>query len=57
LKYSAPLFDGALGGEAIRAPIFSSVVLGSDHLFDHQQETLEMIHPYFSVMHFPVGKR
>jgi len=52
LKYSAPLFGGALGGEAIRAPIFSFVVLGSDHRFDQQLKTLELVRLDFSVLHF-----
>jgi anaerobic glycerol-3-phosphate dehydrogenase len=56
LKYSAPLFGGALCADAIRAPIFPLIVLGSDHRFDHQQETLEMTHPYFPILRFPVGK-
>jgi hypothetical protein len=55
LKYSAPLFGGALGGEAIRAPIFSFVVLGSDHHFNHRRKTLELVRSDFSVLHFSVS--
>jgi len=27
-----------------------------DHRFGHQRKTLELIDPYFSVLHFSVGK-